>query len=351
MPLFRRAGLAALPLLACSLNSAPAAASELLSHLGGHVGATYGVGRLGNDELAGGDRTVGALSVQALPGYRFGKLLVGANLDYRWQGQYTALERVGGLNWRGSGYLLGVGASYRFNPEWYAMVAVDFLGRYSFDRQTMAAQDDHLAAPLGLRAKVGYFPLARFPSWSVDGDFQYLRFSELDVSGKINKTTSSQWILGVGVAYHFGAKAEDFTGRAEAASATASEPEPRSAPIPAPAPESGGKPAGGELIFGAWRTELSAEEKARFKKAAAELSKQPGTRIAVEGYTDSSGSDSLNQRLSGARAEAVKKFLVQHGVPADSIETKAMGSQNPIDTNDTKEGRSHNRRVEIRILP
>jgi adhesin transport system outer membrane protein len=70
--------------------------------------------------------------------------------------------------------------------------------------------------------------------------------------------------------------------------------------------------------------------------------------IAV-GHTDSVGSDAYNQRLSVARAESVKAYLVNQGVPADRVRTEGRGESQPVATNDTAEGRAKNRRVEITV--
>lgn len=72
--------------------------------------------------------------------------------------------------------------------------------------------------------------------------------------------------------------------------------------------------------------------------------------IIVEGHTDSVGSDALNERLSLARAEAVKALLVEEfGVSPEVILARGFGEAKPISSNATKEGRSENRRVEIKL--
>lgn len=76
-------------------------------------------------------------------------------------------------------------------------------------------------------------------------------------------------------------------------------------------------------------------------------SQHPDAKLELIGYTDTSGSVKLNQRLSLARAETVKKYLVKKGVPASQIAAKGEGPANPIADNKTKEGRAKNRRVEI----
>ena len=75
--------------------------------------------------------------------------------------------------------------------------------------------------------------------------------------------------------------------------------------------------------------------------------KYPDTNLELTGYTDSTGSAELNQKLSFARAESVKKYLVKKGVSASRITTNGKGPANPVGNNKTKEGRAKNRRVEI----
>jgi outer membrane protein OmpA-like peptidoglycan-associated protein len=70
-------------------------------------------------------------------------------------------------------------------------------------------------------------------------------------------------------------------------------------------------------------------------------------RFDIEGHTDSTGSDKINDKLSQARADAVRDYLVEKGFPADLLTSKGFGSKNPIGDNNTRQGRQQNRRVEI----
>lgn len=72
-------------------------------------------------------------------------------------------------------------------------------------------------------------------------------------------------------------------------------------------------------------------------------------KVEVAGHTDALGSDDVNERLSTQRAESVKQYLVQHGVDAGRISAIGYGKARPRASNDTKEGRRLNRRVEIRV--
>jgi general secretion pathway protein A len=77
--------------------------------------------------------------------------------------------------------------------------------------------------------------------------------------------------------------------------------------------------------------------------------KYPNSEIIVNGYTDSHGNYRYNLKLSKARAELVKKYFISQRIRSSRIKANGMASENPIDTNATKEGRKKNRRVEIKI--
>jgi outer membrane protein OmpA-like peptidoglycan-associated protein len=76
----------------------------------------------------------------------------------------------------------------------------------------------------------------------------------------------------------------------------------------------------------------------------------PEAKLEIIGYTDSTGSDQLNMRLSQARADLVKKYLVKKGVSGNRINTQGLGPSNPVADNSTVEGRAENRRVEIKAV-
>ena len=80
------------------------------------------------------------------------------------------------------------------------------------------------------------------------------------------------------------------------------------------------------------------------------LDRNPNVRIKIVGHTDNVGKDEANQKLSDGRANAVMQDLIERGIAADRIEAEGRGETQPIDTNDTEEGRQNNRRVEIEIL-
>lgn len=80
------------------------------------------------------------------------------------------------------------------------------------------------------------------------------------------------------------------------------------------------------------------------------LAMSPEAKVLITGYTDSEGYKKYNQKLSEFRANIVKSFLLGKGAMTDQMEIKGLGSENPIESNNTAWGRMMNRRVEIEVL-
>jgi outer membrane protein OmpA-like peptidoglycan-associated protein len=83
---------------------------------------------------------------------------------------------------------------------------------------------------------------------------------------------------------------------------------------------------------------------------AAEALEASGAKIRIDGHADIQGSAADNERLSLARAEAVKSYLVSKGVPEGNITTRGLSERRPLSKNDTFEGRAENRRVELVVI-
>lgn len=81
-----------------------------------------------------------------------------------------------------------------------------------------------------------------------------------------------------------------------------------------------------------------------------EFKTYPTLRIKLIAHTDSTGSDEYNYDLSEDRARSVKRYLVEHNVSSDRLETQGKGKSQPIASNETEEGRAKNRRVEFVVL-
>jgi peptidoglycan-associated lipoprotein len=72
--------------------------------------------------------------------------------------------------------------------------------------------------------------------------------------------------------------------------------------------------------------------------------------LEIQGHTDSTGSNSLDQRLGEERAEAVRLFLNQHGVALNRMSTISYGKKDPVASNKTRAGRAQNRRVVLIVM-
>ena len=103
------------------------------------------------------------------------------------------------------------------------------------------------------------------------------------------------------------------------------------------------------ILFAINSSQLNASSKADLNKLAQNLVQNPETNVQVFGYTDNTGSQQLNERLSLQRAESVVNYLVSDGVRSSRVSAKGFGWNDPVASNATPEGRAQNRRVEIYI--
>ncbi len=94
---------------------------------------------------------------------------------------------------------------------------------------------------------------------------------------------------------------------------------------------------------------LTPEQQKYFDDLKSFVSQKPDAKIQVDGHTDNKSNLKYNLRLSRKRAEFVRDFMVQNGIPKKNIVTEGKGPNVPIDNNDTEEGRAKNRRVEVKI--
>jgi len=92
---------------------------------------------------------------------------------------------------------------------------------------------------------------------------------------------------------------------------------------------------------------LTAASLETLDQVAASLRAYPDVRVEIAGYTDDQGALAANRRLSQARADAVRAYLIRRGVPGTQLVARGFGSANPLDSNSTPTGRARNRRVEL----
>jgi outer membrane protein OmpA-like peptidoglycan-associated protein len=104
------------------------------------------------------------------------------------------------------------------------------------------------------------------------------------------------------------------------------------------------------LLFDSASAALNPSDKASLDKIAQTFLSVGISHIIVEGHTDNTGSESYNRELSRKRATMVAQYLATNGMPLEQMEIKAVGSDNPVASNATREGRRENRRTVI-IVP
>lgn len=125
--------------------------------------------------------------------------------------------------------------------------------------------------------------------------------------------------------------------------------------------------AAGKLAQGKFLYEMVlSDDSVKFPADSSKLSKEADQRLAdfadklkndnrnvyleIQGHTDSRGSDTANQRLGEERAEAVRLFMNQHGVPLNRMSTISYGKGEPVADNKTRSGRAQNRRVVLIVM-
>jgi OmpA-OmpF porin, OOP family len=125
-------------------------------------------------------------------------------------------------------------------------------------------------------------------------------------------------------------------------------PPPPPPPVVAPQPEPIAELAG--IGFELDSAVISIDSAPIMERAYQMLSKHPELNVEISGHTSSEGDPDRNLKLSLARAEAVKAYLVGRGIDATRIQTVGVGSEKPIASNGTDDGRRKNRRMEFHIL-
>ncbi len=101
------------------------------------------------------------------------------------------------------------------------------------------------------------------------------------------------------------------------------------------------------VTFASGKATLTPESEATLEKAYNTLYQNPEVVVEIQGHTDNVGKRATNMKLSDARANAVKAWLVAKGIAAERVTTKGYGPDKPVAPNTTKEGKAKNRRIEF----
>ena len=123
-----------------------------------------------------------------------------------------------------------------------------------------------------------------------------------------------------------------------------------------------GKLAEGKFLY----SMVLSDDSVKFTRASAKLTKEAEQRLSdfadklksdnrnvyleIQGHTDAAGTETGNQKLGEARAEAVRLFMNEHGVPLNRMSTISYGKKDPVADNKTRNGRAQNRRVVLIVM-
>jgi outer membrane protein OmpA-like peptidoglycan-associated protein len=102
-----------------------------------------------------------------------------------------------------------------------------------------------------------------------------------------------------------------------------------------------------DVLFDTGKSTLRPGAREKLAKISGIVLAYPDLKLAIEGNTDSVGSDAKNQVLSEERASSVRDYLLKENIPAGSMTSQGFGKTQPVASNDTAEGRQQNRRVEM----
>ncbi|UXI69148.1 Ig-like domain-containing protein [Tahibacter amnicola] len=192
-----------------------------------------------------------------------------------------------------------------------------------------------------LTVSLGVDKYIRNTGWSLSLDGEYLKKSG---EFEIDKRDTRGWLF---ARYEFG---ESFRAREPHKMVEVVHPAVQAVP-PAPQVIRNEVKLDGDAFFDFDRSTLRPDAVAALDELLAKLSSNARvSRILIVGHTDSIGTDAYNQKLSERRAASAKQYLVNHGIPADQIDTRGDGERDPSFPNTTKELRQKNRRVDVEFL-
>ena len=103
------------------------------------------------------------------------------------------------------------------------------------------------------------------------------------------------------------------------------------------------------VTFATGSAQLTEQARVVLDVQANKLMRRPGLPVEVAGFASATGNPERNMVLSQQRADAVRSFLIRRGVSAEVVSARGYGEKNPVASNDTREGRAANQRIELRF--
>lgn len=142
---------------------------------------------------------------------------------------------------------------------------------------------------------------------------------------------------------------EDVAPVAAAAPAPMNDAVQTSSAAPRPSVQELAEKASRELRFETNSAELKPAAISTLRELAQALADEASAKVAIHGYTDSTGGEQINKPLSVERAKSVSSVLQKSGIPTDRVSVKGLSSRRPVADNSSVDGRAANRRAEISV--
>jgi outer membrane protein OmpA-like peptidoglycan-associated protein len=104
------------------------------------------------------------------------------------------------------------------------------------------------------------------------------------------------------------------------------------------------------IFFDVNKTDLKPESQVELDNLVQLMKDNPTLKIQINGHTDNVGKAADNLKLSNGRAQSVVAYITSKGIAAERLSAQGFGATQPVDSNDSEEGRAKNRRTELKVL-
>lgn len=183
--------------LFCTTN-----ASAVSGGLGIHAATHFGLGRISSeDNVAILPRTMDSWNIEAMPGYRYGPIMLGPLIDYNMVGQITTQSLVGSAL-GGTQFLIGLGLELEFG-EFKLLGSYDFIGDYSISSSNTNGVSEDYESPTGYHLLIGY---AITSQWYWDVEYTAVSYSTFNTNGTltdIGGNPMKRWNIAAGISFSY----------------------------------------------------------------------------------------------------------------------------------------------------